>query len=165
MSKKKDLTDTELNAIASQIIPSEKEQTYIPQESTDVLRFIRDFNIRSGPNKIPNGLIFNTYLKWGGKKSLRGFFRHFKRHFKPYRTGDTRYYLLISTSFPKIDDIIQKEIINFNQLKQLQEQKDRALKEFAKKGMLEEKWKEIDTYKPRLPNNIRKRKNNDKKED
>lgn len=65
----------------------------------DVLnRFIKEIQIFSGENRIPNGIIYYYYYnEWeptGKKLKKTHFFREFSKEFESMRTGKTRYYLL-----------------------------------------------------------------------
>lgn len=69
-------------------------------------RFIKDFGIRVGLDRVPNYVIFYTYRRlWDGvnkvdKKARKiKFFRSMNKRFTRVRDGKTRYYLLNAEAF------------------------------------------------------------------
>jgi hypothetical protein len=64
-------------------------------------KFIKDLNIRPSKTRVPNYVIYYTYVKNGGTMSKIGFFRSFTKKFKrhKYRTGKERGFKLHADSF------------------------------------------------------------------
>lgn len=62
--------------------------------------FIKTFSVNSGPDRIPNYIIYYFYKeKYNGDLSKIEFFRQFGKQFKQVRTGKQRCYLLDGRSF------------------------------------------------------------------
>lgn len=67
-------------------------------------RFIKEFNLQSGLERVPNYVIFYTYkIRWkvGQEKKTNkiNFFRTFNNFFQQVRTGKQRYYLMDKAGF------------------------------------------------------------------
>lgn len=86
-------------------VVEDKEVTRIRKEK-GVTRFVKEFiqekEIQSGDDKVPNFLIYQTYLDhkpYNPKESKVEFFRQFNKLFTAKRSAKVRNYLLDSTSF------------------------------------------------------------------
>jgi len=95
-----------LKELLDLIEKSEKEKINAPSSSkikdSTVDRFIKEFNLRSGLDKIGNDIIYFYYkVKLKGSFKLRRvpFFRELSKHFAKTRVGKRRYYLMDGTSF------------------------------------------------------------------
>ncbi len=143
MSKdKQSLSDDELIQLASQSIEPQKEK-HIPQSTTDVERFISHYSMKPGTDKVGTGHIYLIYLKWGGRKESRAFFRIFKKYFKQVRTGKQRFYLINKYKFPPITPNLRIEISNFNKLWRLQRLQNKELSKKASEMIKNGDWKEV----------------------
>ena len=85
---------------------AEKESSLPQNKKIDsVRRFVEKKSIRKGLDKVPNYVIYFTYIKKykatiGEEKwSKIHFFRVFNKYFEQTRVGKQRYYLLDSNSF------------------------------------------------------------------
>jgi len=88
---------------------SEKSPPLISEENSPISRFIKEFNIHSGLDRIPLYVIYYTYKeKFMGDLSKIEFFRQFKKTFTQRRTGKQRVYLLDKSSF----DMSREGILN-----------------------------------------------------
>lgn len=82
-----------------------KSNRGIQKHKSSVTRFIKQWGIKEGKDRVPTYVIFYTYrIKWQGDKRPNKvkrvpFFREFTKHFKQVRTGKQRYYLLDSSQF------------------------------------------------------------------
>lgn len=103
--------EIDLDALLSALEEAESEHEkqsskYQSKDKPHVSRFIDDLDIKTGVERVSTSVIYYTYrIKWdndiANNKKLKKieFFRQFKRHFTPYRTGKQRYYLLDPSSF------------------------------------------------------------------
>ena len=108
MSSSTDYTLQELLLIVEEG-DSEKSPSFIAEESSPISRFIKEFNIRSGLDRIPLYVIYYAYReKFMGDLSKIEFFRQFKKVFTQRRTGKQRVYLLDKSSF----DMSREGILN-----------------------------------------------------
>ena len=79
---------------------SEKSPDLLPQNDSNVIKFIKEFKIRGGVDRIPTYVVYYTYKeRFGGFLSKIEFFRQFKKEFIQRRTGKQRVYLLGESSF------------------------------------------------------------------
>ena len=79
---------------------SEKSPDLLIEESSKISKFIREYKINSGIDRIPTHVIYYTYkVKFGGDLSKIEFFRHFNKLFTQRRTGKQRVYMLVADSF------------------------------------------------------------------
>ena len=79
---------------------SEKNLDLPVKETSKISKFIREFNINSGVDRITTHMIYYTYKeKFGGELSKIAFFREFNKEFIQRRTGKQRVYLLVGDSF------------------------------------------------------------------
>lgn len=77
-----------------------EENSDASQSLHQVGGFIEEFAVTSGPDRIPNFIIYYFYKeKYNGELSKIEFFRQFKKEFKQVRTGKQRCYLLDGKSF------------------------------------------------------------------
>ena len=83
----------------------EKSSSVPNSNNSSVDRFINEYNVEIGTDKIPNYLIFYTYrVLWDGQHKSNKvnkivFFRAFNKKFTQVRTGKQRYYLLDANCF------------------------------------------------------------------
>lgn len=82
-----------------EIAENSKEEIVLKPSVVD--KFIRENNIRSGEDFIPNYIIYYTYYRWKSRNRINKikFFRLFKKHFTTTVKKNTRGYLLNSESF------------------------------------------------------------------
>ncbi len=94
-----------LKAVEDKIKQKEEEKGIKKPSSESTKRFIETMNIRRGLDRVPNYVIFFTYMKKykaeaGEEKwSKVHFFRVFNRYFDQARVGKQRYYVLDGSSF------------------------------------------------------------------
>ena len=79
-------------------LPSQPDK----RENKEVLKFIKDLDVRKGPIKVPTFVIYYNYYLWSKPQwrktwKKEEFFRTFKKHFELKRTGNQRYYLINDT--------------------------------------------------------------------
>ena len=78
----------------------EKGPDLVIEEVSKISKFIREFKIHSGVDRIPVHVVYYTYKElFGGELSKIEFFRQFKKDFIQRRTGKQRVYLLDGKSF------------------------------------------------------------------
>jgi len=79
---------------------SEKSPDLVPEETSKISGFIREYKICGGVDRVVIHVIYYTYKeKYGGELSKIEFFRHFKKEFMQKRTGKQRVYMLDKRSF------------------------------------------------------------------
>lgn len=75
------------------------------KESYSVNKFIKEWEVTAGGDRVPNYVIFYTYrVKWKGqfnshKEKIQVFFKTFSNYFKRGRTGKGKYYFLDGSKF------------------------------------------------------------------
>lgn len=102
------LTSEELLKIAN----NEPDIINIRLDHSNVIEFIKEYNIESGEEKVPNYKIYFDYCnKWlprGLKISKIGFFRKFKKAFSQKRINNVRYYLIKQGVFDTTEDSLNE---------------------------------------------------------
>lgn len=94
-----------LKAVEDKIKQKEEEKGIKKPTKESTKRFIENMHIRRGLDRVPNYVIFFTYMKKykaeaGEEKwSKVHFFRVFNRYFDQARVGKQRYYVLDGSSF------------------------------------------------------------------
>lgn len=97
--------DELLELLNKRVEEKEAEKSPKPEKKESVQRFIENKHIRKGLDRVPNYVIFFTYMKKykarvGEEKwSKVHFFRLFNRYFDQARVGKQRYYVLDGSSF------------------------------------------------------------------
>ena len=92
----------------------EKAPDHLLEDPSPISKFIREFKVHSGVDRIPTHVLYYTYKeKFRGELSKIEFFRHFKKEFTQRRTGKQRVYLLDAESFDMTrEGIIEAEYHN-----------------------------------------------------
>jgi len=97
--------DELLELLEKKVQEKEAEKSPKPEQKESTRRFIENCNVRKGLDRVPNYVIFFTYMKKyrariGEEKwSKVHFFRVFNRYFDQARVGKQRYYVLDGSSF------------------------------------------------------------------
>ena len=97
--------DELLDILENKLKEKEAEKSPTLEKKESVQRFIEKKSIRKGLDRVPNYVIFFTYMKKykaevGEEKwSKVHFFRLFNRYFDQARVGKQRYYVLDGSSF------------------------------------------------------------------
>jgi hypothetical protein len=111
------------------------------KENSSVNRFIREWDIGPGKDRIPTYIIFYTYrVLWDGINRLNktnkiNFFRTFAKHFEQVRTGKNRYYLLDGSKF----DMSRKGKLEAKHYEQTQKKFKETLKQKRKRKISKSK--------------------------
>lgn len=103
------MTNKTVDELLKLVEEAEKKQVdnskFTSKDKPHIQRFIEDLKIKTGVERVSTSVVFHSYImKWSGlsrEKKLKKieFFKQFKRHFNPTRTGKQRYYLLDPQSF------------------------------------------------------------------
>ena len=81
------------------------------ETSRSVMKFIKDKEVRSGTEKVPNYFIYQSYLDFEPhtpKESKIEFFRQFNKLFTAKRSAKMRYYLLDTDSFDYTQEALER---------------------------------------------------------
>lgn len=102
-----------------EVTDSEKSPDLHIEETSKLSKFIRDYKIHSGLDRIATHVIYYTYKeKFGGDLSKVEFFREFKKEFTQRRTGKQRVYMLVGDSFDlSIEGLLEAQFHNGNSKK------------------------------------------------
>jgi hypothetical protein len=104
------------------------KEPYKWKPNSDVVRFITKNGIEPGEEKVPNYLIYYTFIKWAQQNWARTwgnteFFRTFNKYFETKRDGKQRYYMINNTIDrskeyeEKAKSYYQKWVKNYNREK------------------------------------------------
>lgn len=129
------MEDLTLNNLLDLLKKAEKRTSPgIHKDRHSVKRFINEWDVRPGKDRIPTFVIFYTYrIKWKGqlrdkKTNLIDFFRTFAKHFKQVRTGKNRYYLLDGSVF----DMTREGKLEAKHYEQTEKKRKKTLKQKRK---------------------------------